>query len=206
LADPERFDSAHMDRVKACLAKKEVVALKAYLGYLYHKPDDPGYRPYYELAAEFKIPVIFHTGDTFSQAAKVKYTHPLLIDDVAVDFPNTNFVIAHLGNPWLKTAAEVIYKNNWADSKHRNVWADLSAFVIGQDKDFEKYRTEGVLDDVKEEIRKAMRFAEAYDRFMFASDWPLASIEVYRDFMREVVPEEHHQAVFYDNAKELFKL
>lgn len=35
---------------------------------------------------------------------------------------------------------------------------------------------------------------------------PLAPVNVYRDFIRELVPEEYHQAVFYDNAKALFKL
>jgi hypothetical protein len=31
-------------------------------------------------------------------------------------------------------------------------------------------------------------------------------MKVYRDFIREVVPGEYHQAVFYDNAKALFKI
>jgi predicted TIM-barrel fold metal-dependent hydrolase len=207
LADPERFDPAHLARVEEALKRKEVVALKAYLGYLHHKPSDPGYRPYYRLAAKYDIPVIFHTGDTYSQLAKVKYAHPLAIDEVAVDFPETRFVIAHLGNPWLMDAAEVIYKNNWKrKNARRNVWADLSALVIGRADDFAKYRKEGVLTSVIGEVRKALQFAECPDRFLFGSDWPLAPLKVYRDFIRELVPEEHHQAVFHDNARALFKL
>jgi len=207
LADPERFDDDHLARVEKVLKRREVVALKAYLGYLQHKPGDPGYRPYYKLAAEYDIPVIFHTGDTFSQAAKVKYAHPLFIDEAAVDFPDTKFVIAHMGNPWFMDAAEVLYKNNWSrKDARRNVWADLSALVVGGADDFERYRKEGVLSDVQADLRKAMRFAECADRFLFGSDWPLAPLTVYRDFIRELVPEEHHQAVFHDNAKALFKL
>ena len=103
LADPERFDDDHLARVERALKRRDVVALKAYLGYLHHEPNDPGYRPYYKLAAKYDIPVIFHTGDTYSQSAKVKYAHPRFIDDVAVDFPDTRFVIAHLGNPWHRT-------------------------------------------------------------------------------------------------------
>ncbi len=207
LADPERFDDDHLARVEEGLKREDVVALKAYLGYLQHMPYDPGYRPYYRLAAKYDIPVIFHTGDTYSQSAKVKYAHPLFIDDVAVDFPETKFVIAHMGNPWLMDAAEVIYKNNWNSKKaRRNVWADLSALVVGSAAEFEEYRKEGVLKDVIVDVRKAMRFAECPDRFLFGSDWPLAPLAVYRDFIRELVLEEHHQAVFYDNAKALFKL
>jgi predicted TIM-barrel fold metal-dependent hydrolase len=205
LADPERFDADHLARVEEALKRRDVVALKAYLGYLHHAPEDPGYRAYYKLAAKYGIPVIFHTGDTYSQSAKVKYAHPRLIDDVAVDFPETNFVIAHMGNPWLMDAAEVIYKNNWKNAR-RNVWADLSALLVGSADDFEKYRKEGVLTAVIEHVRKAMQFAEWYDRLLFGSDWPLAPLEVYRDFIRELVPEEHHQEVFYDNAMSLFKL
>ena len=207
LADPERFDAGHLARVEEALKRGDVVALKAYLGYLHHKPDDPGYRAYYKLAAKYDIPVIFHTGDTYSQAAKVKYAHPLFIDEVTVDFPETKFVIAHLGNPWLMDAAEVIYKNNWnRKNARRNVWADLSALFVGSADEFEKDRKEGVLASVIGEVRKALQFAECPDRFLFGSDWPLAPLQVYRDFLRELVPEEHHQAVFHDNAKALFKL
>jgi predicted TIM-barrel fold metal-dependent hydrolase len=208
LADPERFDDDHLARVEEGLKRGDVVALKAYLGYLKHRPLDPGYRPYYKLAAKYNIPVIFHTGDTYSQSAKVRYAHPLFIDDAAVNFPDTKFVIAHMGNPWLMDAAEVLYKNNWSFRKEarHNVWADLSALVVGGVDDFERYRKAGVLKDVIDDVRKAIRFAECPERFLFGSDWPLAPLTVYRDFIRELVPEEHHQAVFHDNAKALFNL
>jgi hypothetical protein len=205
LADPERCDDKHLASVEAALKAGEVVALKAYLGYLHHGPDSPGYRPYYRLAAKYHLPVIFHTGDNYSQKAKVKFAHPLAIDEVAVDFPETNFVIAHLGNPWLMDAAEVIYKNNKKRGVE-NVWADLSALVIGSAEDFEKYRKQGVLKNVVGDVRKAIEYAERPDRFLFGSDWPLTPMSVYRDFIRELVPEPYHQMVFYKNAKELFKL
>jgi predicted TIM-barrel fold metal-dependent hydrolase len=205
LADPERSDAAHMASVEETLKRGDVVALKAYLGYLHHGPDSPGYAPYYRLAAKYAIPVIFHTGDTYSHRAKVKYAHPLNIDEVAVDFPKTKFILAHLGNPWLTDAAEVIYKNNKA-GVHENVWADLSGLVVGSAEDFEKYRQQGTLRSVKETVQEALDYAERYDRILYGSDWPLAPMVVYRDFIREVIPREHHQAVFYDNAKALFAL
>jgi uncharacterized protein len=205
LADPERFDDAHLTRVEETLRKGDVVAFKAYLGYLHYGPDHPGYRPYYRLAAKHKIPVIFHCGDTFSHLAKVKYAHPLPIDEVAVDFPETKFVIAHLGNPWLTDAAEVVYKNN-KKGLRENVWADLSGIVVGSAPDFEAARKRGSLTIVTDNLKKALDFAERFDRILYGSDWPLAPMTVYRDFVREVIPKEHHQAVFYDNAKALFRL
>src|SRR5262249_27798603 len=100
VADPRRDDADHFRRVESALATPQVKALKAYLGYLHYPPNDPRYRPYYELADRFKLPVVFHTGDTYSPQAKVRLAHPLLVDDVAVDHPQVRFVLAHLGNPW----------------------------------------------------------------------------------------------------------
>jgi uncharacterized protein len=138
IADPTRIDLQHLARAEETLKRGTVVALKAYLGYLHHGPDSPGYVPYYLLAAKYKVPVIFHTGDTFSHLAKLKYAHPLLVDEVVVDHPDVNFVLAHFGNPWLTDAAAVLYKNNKKGVKE-NVWADLSGIVVGTAADFLRY-------------------------------------------------------------------
>src|SRR4051794_32762134 len=119
VADPSRTDTDHLQRVERQLRQGHVKALKGYLGYLYYGPDHPHYIPYYELAARYRVPVIFHTGANYSTAAKVRYAHPLLVDEVAVDHRGVSFVMAHFANPLLTDAAEVLYKND-------NVWADLS--------------------------------------------------------------------------------
>ena len=67
----------HLRAVAEVLETGRVRALKGYLGYLHHGPDDPGYRPYYELAERFRLPFIFHTGDTWSPLAKLRFAHPL---------------------------------------------------------------------------------------------------------------------------------
>jgi uncharacterized protein len=81
------------------------------------------------------------------------------------------------------------------------VWG---ATVVGSSAEFQEYRTKGLLKAVAQDIRKAFDYAERPHRFLYGSDWPLAPMATYRDFMREVIPEEHHQAIFRDNAKELF--
>ena len=65
----------------------------------------------YELAIEFDVPVMFHSGDTYTPKGKVRFAHPLHIDDVAVDFPDLKIVICHVGNPWIRDCMEVVYKN-----------------------------------------------------------------------------------------------
>jgi predicted TIM-barrel fold metal-dependent hydrolase len=199
LAHPERFDQDHLDRVEEVLKKGKVKALKVYLGYLHYGPYSPGYRPYYKLAARYKVPVIFHTGDTFSRAAKVKYAHPLAIDEVAVDFPETKFVIAHFGNPWVADAAEVVYKN-------KNVWADLSGILIGDEAVFAGLEKDGALGRTVKRIKRGIEFVEAPEKFFFGSDWPLAPLRAYRDFVRRLFPARHHEAVFRLNAQRVFGL
>jgi predicted TIM-barrel fold metal-dependent hydrolase len=199
IADPGRTEPDHLRRVDRALATGQVRGLKAYLGYLHYGPDHPGYVPYYERAARYGIPFVFHTGDTYSPRAKLRYARPLAVDDVAVDHPDVRFVLAHLGNPWLTDAAEVVYKNV-------NVWADLSGLVVGDDSVFAgPDRREAVLD-VAAAVRQAFRYAERPNRFLYGSDWPLVPMLPYRDFVRTVIPEVYHTQVFADNARALFRL
>jgi predicted TIM-barrel fold metal-dependent hydrolase len=199
IADPTRTDPEHLHRVEAALAAGQVRALKGYLGYLHYGPDHPGYQPYFELAARHNLPFVFHTGDTYSPRAKLRFAQPLAVDEVAVDHPEVRFVLAHLGNPWLSDAAEVIYKNV-------NVWADLSGLAVGDEAAFQGPDRREALLDVAAAVRQAFRYAERPNRFLYGSDWPLAPMAGYRDFLRTVIPEVYHSQVFADNARALFRL
>lgn len=203
IADPQRIAPDDRKQIEKLLAEKQVKALKCYLGYVHAMPSDLGYAWYFQMAQKYSIPIIFHTGDTYSRKAKLKYAHPLGVDEVVVDYPEVNFVLAHLGNPWITDAAEIIYKNNQLGAGG-NVWTDLSGLLVGPQ--FATYSQSGVLDELKKKVRHAIGYSERPDRFLYGSDWPLSKMEVYRDFIREAVPEEHHQAIFSDNAKDLFKL
>ena len=102
-----------------------VKGLKLYPGYEHFYPHDRRLQVVYELAEEFDVPVMIHSGDTYSPRGKVKYAHPLEVDEVAVDHPGLKLVICHLGNPWLVDCMEVVYKNP-------NVYADISGLVLGE--------------------------------------------------------------------------
>lgn len=199
ICDPLRDDADYLRRVESVMAEGKVVALKAYLGYIPFPPDHKGYRPYYELAERYRLPIIFHTGDTYSPCARLRCAHPLLVDDVAVDHPKVKFVLAHLGNPWLTDAAEVIYKNV-------NVWADLSGLAVGDAALFADAERQEMLRETQQAVARAFRYAERPNRFLYGSDWPLVSMAAYRDFIAAIVPEVHHDMVFADNARILFGL
>jgi predicted TIM-barrel fold metal-dependent hydrolase len=199
VADPTRTDADHLKRVADALAAGQVRALKAYLGYLHFGPDHAGYARYYELAARFRTPFIFHTGDTYSPRAKLRYAHPLLVDDVAVDHPDVRFVLAHLGHPWLTDAAEVVYKNV-------NVWADLSGFAVSDSAGFVAEERQEMLHETAAAISRAFRYAERPNRFLYGSDWPLAPMREYAAFIKSAIPEAVHELVFEENAKKLLRL
>jgi hypothetical protein len=197
---PQRgADPDHLRRVDAELARGRVAALKCYLGYLHYEPAHPHYRRYYELAGRHKVPVVFHTGDTYSPQAKLKFAHPLGVDEVAVDHPEARFVLAHVGNPWMTDAAQVVYKN-------LNVWADLSGLVVGDGEQFADDEYRDTLSDLAAHLRRAFRYAERPNRFVFGTDWPLVPIAPYRQFIASVLPPACHQQVFEENARVLFRL
>ena len=170
-----------------------VKGLKLYPGYEPFFPHDKRLKVVYDLAEEFDVPVMIHSGDTYSAGGKLKYSHPLEIDEVAVDHPNVKFVICHLGNPWLTDCMEVVYKN-------ANAYADISGLVLGE-------FTEAFEDYMADEIKDVIIYAGDHKYFLFGTDWPICSMRSYVKFVKQLAltPEAYH-AMMYENARTLFKL
>lgn len=170
--------------------------LKIYLGYAARYPTDAAYEPAYRLALAYDVPVVFHTGDTYSANARVRYAHPLPIDDVAVEHRDVTFVIAHAGYPWVESAAEVAYKNP-------NVYIEASAFMVGNPA----AKPAAWLDRyVVDPISWLFGYVEDPSKLLFASDWPLVAMAGYVEAYKRAIPREHWGAVFHDNAARVFKL
>ncbi|WP_344826565.1 amidohydrolase family protein [Actinocorallia longicatena] len=91
-------------------------------------PGDPEYYPLYEALQELGVPALFHTGQTGIGAGlpggrgiKLRYSDPMLIDDVAADFPGLTIVLAHPSVPWQDEAISI--------ATHKaNVYIDLSGW------------------------------------------------------------------------------
>lgn len=71
--------------------------VKIYPSYLPISPDDARLYPLYGLAQEAGLPVMFHTGVSTFPGSRLRYADPILIDEVAVDFPELRIVLAHAG-------------------------------------------------------------------------------------------------------------
>ena len=77
-------------------------------------PNDRMAYPLYEIFAEARLPVIFHTGHSGigtgmrgGGGIRLKYGNPMPIDDVAVDFPDMPIIMAHPSFPWQDEAISI---------------------------------------------------------------------------------------------------
>lgn len=158
------------------------VALKLYTGYEHYNPNSERVRHVLEIVNGYNKPVIFHTGDCLASIthAKLKHAQPIDIDDVAVDYPKINFIIAHMGFPWHREAAEVCYKN-------ANVYSDISGFVYGDFKGGEKLKFNKVLNEFMD--------IAGHDKLLFGTDYPISNQSSYINFFKSqysesLTPEE----------------
>ena len=192
--NPFSADPPCLEKTRTSICNGSLRGLKVYLGYFPFPPHAPVYKPFYRLAEEYTVPVIFHTGDTESSDRQLNYAHPLGIEEIATDYRGVNFLIAHLGNPWLMDAARVVAKNE-------NVYADLSGFVAGADG----YTF--VSSYQLPRLREAVEWIGNSSRLLYGSDWPLTPMKSYIEFIRRLFPDHNDQEkVFYKNALRFFKL
>jgi uncharacterized protein len=142
---------------------RELIEAGAIKGFKFH-PTCQGFFPndklaygLYELIAEFKLPVIFHTGHSGigtgmrgGGGLRLKYSQPIHIDDVAVDFPDMTIILAHPSWPWTDEALSM--------ALHKpNVYIDLSGWMP-------KYFPPQIVQYANSQLKHKM---------LFGSDFPL---------------------------------
>lgn len=189
----ENYRAHDLANLRLLLKGGWIKGLKLYPGYEPFYPHDPRMRVVYELAGEFGVPVMIHTGDTYDPQGKVKYAHPLEVDEVAVDFRDVTFVICHLGNPWVTDTMEVIYKNP-------NVVADISGLTLGHfEERFERF--------MLAQINEFVDFAGDPSKLLFGTDWPVADMGDYVRFVRQLhLTEEEAELILWRNSARIFRI
>ena len=191
-----RYDEERTDlfRLEERIRAGQVKGIKLYPGYDHYAINDPSLESIFRIAAKYDVPVMIHTGDTYSPHAKVRHAHPLLVDDVAVDFPDVRFLMCHLGNPWFQDCAQVLYKND-------NVYADISGLTLGDfEYEFERYVMQRVRDMI-------VYMGEPGRQLLFGTDWPLAGMKSYVRFLEGMeVSDEDREHIAWQTAAELFRI
>lgn len=147
--------------------------------------------PLYEAIAEAGLPALFHTGQTGVGAGtrggggiRLKYSNPMLLDDVAADFPDMPIILAHPSFPWQEEALSV--------ATHKpQVYIDLSGWSP-------KYFPPIL-------VRYANTLLK--DKILFGSDYPVISPERWMaEFEKLNIKPEVRPLILKENAAKLLRL
>lgn len=154
-------------------------------------PNDRRVYPLYAAAEQLGIPVLIHTGHTGVGAGepggggvRLKYSNPMLVDDVAVDFPQLSIILAHPSFPWQDEALSV--------ARHKPlVYIDLSGWSP-------KYFPESLVQHANSVLQ---------DKILFGSDYPLITPDRWlADFARLDMKPTVVPKILKDNAVRLLGL
>jgi predicted TIM-barrel fold metal-dependent hydrolase len=154
-------------------------------------PNDRKAYPLYEVIAAAKLPALFHTGQTGVGAGvpgglgiRLKYSNPMYVDDVAVDFPDMPIILAHPSFPWQDEALSV--------ATHKpTVYIDLSGWSP-------KYFPPNLVQYANTLLK---------DRVLFGSDYPVITPDRWiADFDKLPIKPEVRPLIMKENAARLLGL
>ncbi|MEK9854825.1 MAG: amidohydrolase family protein [Rhodobiaceae bacterium] len=147
--------------------------------------------PLYEAIEEHGGIALFHTGQTGvgsgmrgGNGMRLKFSNPIYMDDVAVDFPDLKIILAHPSFPWQEEALAV--------AQHKpNVYIDLSGWSP-------KYFPEILVRYCNSILKK---------KVLFGSDWPMITPERWlNDFESIAIKDEIRPDIIKNNAARLLGL
>lgn len=191
------FVSIDPHRGKRAVSEARRLIEKGARGFKFHPnlqaffPNDRLAYPLYEVIAEAGLPALFHTGHSGMGSGmpggggiRLKYSNPMCVDDVAVDFPGMPIVLAHPSFPWQEEAISV--------AMHKaEVYIDLSGW---SPKLFPP-----VLIQYANTVLQ--------DKMLFGSDFPVITPDRWlRDFEQTEIREAVRPKILRDNAVRLLGL
>ncbi|WP_458122336.1 amidohydrolase family protein [Paenibacillus sp. Z6-24] len=183
-----------LEALEQSLQSPQTVGIKLYAGYYHYNVGDAIYDPVYRLAHQYELPIVIHGGLTYADGGLLKYSHPLSMEETFLKHRELTFMLCHLGDPWVMDTAALLEKNP-------NLYADLSGWIVGDKAKVQRLMGEQTYVD---HFRRAIVFAEKYDRLVFGTDWPLVPLDAYIMFVKSLIPEQHWEDVFYNNALRVF--
>jgi predicted TIM-barrel fold metal-dependent hydrolase len=182
---------AAVRRVRSLVTGHGVRGFKFHPSLQAFAPNDPAFYPLYEAIQELGVPALFHSGQTGIGAGlpggrgiKLRYSDPMLLDDVAADFPGLTVVLAHPSVPWQDEAISM--------ATHKaNVHIDLSGWSP-------KYFPPQLVRAANTLLRH---------KVLFGSDYPVLTPERWlADFAQLEIKPEVRPLILKDNAARLLGL
>jgi len=147
--------------------------------------------PIYEVINHYRLPAIFHSGHSgigsgmrCGGGLRLQNSNPMLLEDVAIAFPDMQIVIAHPSWPWQDEALSL--------AMHKpNIWIDLSGWSP-------KYFPAQLVQYANTLLK---------DRILFGSDFPLITPDRWiKDFAEVGFKDEVRPLILKQNAMRLLGL
>jgi len=154
-------------------------------------PSADEFRPLWGAISDLGVPIVVHTGQTGVGAGlpggyglKLRYSNPILLDDVAADFPELTVILAHPSVPWQDEALSM--------AAHKaNVFIDLSGWSP-------KYFSPAL-------VRQAGSILQ--DKVLFGSDYPALTPERWLDdFAKLEIKDAVRPKILKGNAAKVLGL
>jgi hypothetical protein len=76
----------------------------------------------YELSERRGAPIFLHQGTHFRPTDRMEYARPLLLDEIAREYPSLTLVVASMGHPWVEECIALV-------GKHERVFAGLAGLI-----------------------------------------------------------------------------
>jgi predicted TIM-barrel fold metal-dependent hydrolase len=166
--------------------RNKVSGIKIYTGYQEIDLDSSQMLLLLKLAEKYDLPVVFHTGYLTSEDVNTSFD-PMRLLNLFHDHPHINFIIAHLGNPYLKQMLKLLQISN--------VYADISGLM--------EYSEEFNENDRKYFMKLFNKIGSA--KFLYGTDYPVQTHEQTKELLKEVQEVDKYK-IMYSNIKELFNV
>ncbi|MEV8375936.1 amidohydrolase family protein [Kribbella sp. NPDC056861] len=182
---------------RAVTAARRLVEEYGVRGFKFHPslqafaPNNEAFYPLYRAIQELGVVALFHTGQTGIGAGlpggrgiKLRYSDPMLVDDVAADFPDLSIVLAHPAVPWADSAISI--------ATHKaNVYVDLSGWLP-------RYFPPQLTHQLSRSLRT---------KALFGTDFPLIHPDRWLDSFAQLdITDDAKPLIFKDNAIRLLHL
>lgn len=150
-------------------------------------PNEALYYPYYARCVELDIPIMMQVGQNLIYQENVRLpsvARPILLDQIAIDFPDLKLLGIHIGVPWTDEMIAMAWK-------HRNVYIGIDAYAP------------------KHLPASLLHYMNTYGRHkvLFGTDWPVIHpVRAVREMREHQLRPDAFDCVMSANAREVFKV
>ena len=201
------IDSVDLNNVDDELIKIEndikkyprIIAIKIYLGYQKYYANDSRIHKVCEFASKNNLSVTFHCGEIYDDDGKSSYSpysDAKYIEDLAIKYPNVNFIASHINWPNFDSLFDLCHKYN-------NVYTCFSGCNDGETEESRDEQNKLIADTLNKYMKKHPNIKK---KIMYGTDFFAVSDE-YNDVSSYIkvldlleLDEKEKQDVLYNNV------